>query len=139
ACKMLVYQGKTTGARLVINKPSMNNVYDFPLLPQWKTGFNLVLLLRISRNAVAILTLKQNNVKAGLNKPIHAEFVFNGECEIWPRMCREGDAPTGDREDDGETSVNFDETHNQEEATIPAPDHPKRMALRKRKRITRCS
>jgi hypothetical protein len=88
ACKVSVYYGKTTGSRLVILCPSLHNLYDVPIVPQWKVGFDhLAGLLRICGDAVKVFQDAKRVVAAEVTTGIHPEFQYQGEPEKWPRIC----------------------------------------------------
>jgi hypothetical protein len=85
ACKLSIYQGKTTGSRLVTRKPALNNVYDFPLLPGWEKGFNTDLLNSICEKSVQVLSTEKKNF---CHKNIHEQFTFFEEKSLWPHYCK---------------------------------------------------
>lgn len=78
-CKMSVCQSKTTGSRLVINEPALNNLYDHPILCQWRHGFDLQLLFDICKAAVGVLESLPGN--------INPQFCFMNEETTWPKYC----------------------------------------------------
>jgi hypothetical protein len=80
ACKISISQGRTTGARLIIRNPALNNVYDFPILHQWKRYFNMGALQGIALEGVAVLR--------AIGREIHHQFKFQDEDERWPAYCR---------------------------------------------------
>jgi hypothetical protein len=83
SCKMSVCQGKTTGSRLIILHPALNQYYDFPILPQWVEGFNLLFLSTIAEEAIGCL----QNSETALHIKIHQLFQYYQEEKHWPTMC----------------------------------------------------
>ncbi len=80
ACKISISQGRTTGARLIIKNPALNNVYDFPILDQWKRYFN-------NMGALEGIALKGVAVLRAIGREIHQQFKFQDEDERWPTYC----------------------------------------------------
>jgi hypothetical protein len=85
-CKISVAQGKTTGSRLSIEEPAVNNPYDFPLYPKWKEleGGRM----KIYKFAEAALTAYMLSRK-GTFALINPNFMFHQEEFRWPQMCTE--------------------------------------------------
>lgn len=89
ACKISIYQGKTTGARLISNKPFLNNVYDFPVLPQWLHGYEMELIQPICNEAIQMLNKKeQRQTQSFFSSEIHPQFRFHDEKNKWPKYCK---------------------------------------------------
>jgi hypothetical protein len=85
-CKMSVAQGKTTGSRLCIEEPAVNNIYDFPLYPEWK---------KLEGGKMRILVFAEKAVSAykvtrkEMFDVIDPNFMFHQGGETWRGMCTE--------------------------------------------------
>jgi hypothetical protein len=79
SCKMSHCQGKTTGARLIIQRPSLNSIYDFPLLPQWRCYFDRDVWWGLAEAGVSALP--------HISPEIHHQFKFKEEDTKWPDFC----------------------------------------------------
>jgi hypothetical protein len=79
SCKMSHCQGKTTGARLIIQRPSLNSIYDFPLLPQWRCYFDHDVWRGPAEAGVSALP--------HISPEIHHQFKFKEEDTKWPDFC----------------------------------------------------
>jgi hypothetical protein len=89
ACKVAVFYGRTTGARLVVDQPKMHMPYDFPLPPQWEYAFDWKMLFTIGERSTRLLI--PNKLRKWKLPKIHAEFKYNKEDTKWPKTCSDFD------------------------------------------------
>jgi hypothetical protein len=85
-CKMSVGQGKTTGSRLCIGEPAVNNIYDFPLYPAWREleGGGMRILV-FAEKAVSTYMERQKEIFHVMDP----NFMLCQEEQTWPGMCME--------------------------------------------------
>jgi hypothetical protein len=99
-CKISVAQGKTTGSRLSIEEPAVNNPYDFPLYPAWRELEGGRMKIKVfAETALAAYTVRRKKMFAQINP----NFMFHQEKFRWPRMCAE--MTSGNWKDRRETEI----------------------------------